>query len=105
HRVVDVQDRSVPAVVVGADPVDAERDRLHDRLVLERPRDALAASGARDAGPVRGDDAGRRRIAQERDAEDRVALARDPGPILVEAGRAHPVPEAFHSYFTVWVGR
>src|SRR5260221_9948508 len=42
-RLVDVQDRIVLRVVSGPHAIDPQRDRLRERLALERPRDAPAA--------------------------------------------------------------
>src|SRR5438105_10923238 len=87
HRLVDVEDRRVLAVVVGADLVDAQDDRLHHGLALERARDAASSSCACHTRPVRRHHAALRWIVQEGDAEDRITLARDPHAVLVNARR------------------
>src|SRR5205807_9845285 len=71
----------------------------------ERARDAAPATDARDAGPVCGYDAAFRRVGEDRDTQDRVAVARDPDAVFVQARRAHPLREVVERGTRVRHGR
>src|SRR5260221_12800888 len=90
-RLVDVQDRIVLRVVSGPHAIDPQRDRLRERLALERPRDAPAAYRTRCRRPRRTDEAAHRRIFERRDADDLVALALKPNPVMSHVRSSKPL--------------
>ncbi|TMB79613.1 MAG: hypothetical protein E6J52_02330 [Chloroflexi bacterium] len=90
-----MEDRLVLTVITRPHPVDAERDRLHQRFALQRPRHALAAHRPRGRGPRGAHNAPLHRVFEHGDADGFVAAPRDPDAIAVHPGEREPVQEIF----------
>src|SRR5438309_2609883 len=67
HRLVDVENRLVLEVVVGAHLVNAECNCLHHGFEFEATCDSASATGARDTGPIGRDHAALRWVRKDRD--------------------------------------
>src|SRR5216683_845104 len=94
HLRIEVTNRRILAVVFRADAFDPQRDRLRDRLVLQRTRDSAPADAWRRSGEGGPGKPAHRWVLDRGQADDGIALARDPQPVGADARvfEPHAVP-------------